>query len=106
MEMTDRGIGEVLAALETRHLRWVLGDDNLFKRSWPRSTHRQPTPHLLRMFRALELVPALAQDMEDSQAALVTTHHLAVNQAGAHLELVYGVYDKRKPTGSRRAIRR
>ena len=52
VERTDRGISEVLAARETRYLGWVLGSDNLFERSWPRSTHRQPTPHLLRMFRA------------------------------------------------------
>ncbi len=39
VERTDRWISEVFAALETRHLRWVLGCDNLFERSWPRTTH-------------------------------------------------------------------
>ena len=33
VERTDRGISEVLAALETRLLGWVLGSDNLFERS-------------------------------------------------------------------------
>ena len=65
----------MLASFETRHLGWVLGGDNLFERSWSGSTHRQPTPHLLRMFRA-------PQSSSASRFTAGTSGFLNFSQAG------------------------
>ena len=42
------------------------------------------------------LVAAAAQDVEPRQPALVAAHHLAVDQAGPHLEVVHGLDHERK----------
>jgi hypothetical protein len=38
----------------------------------------------------------MAEYMEGSHAPLVAAHHLAVDQAGAHLEVVHSLNDKRE----------
>ena len=43
----------------------------------------------------LGLVPSMAQKLERSHSLLVTAHHLAVDHAGPHLEVVHGFHDKR-----------
>ena len=42
------------------------------------------------------LVAAVAQDVEPGQSALVAAHHLAVDQAGPHLEVVHGLDHERE----------
>jgi hypothetical protein len=42
------------------------------------------------------LVAATAQNMEGGYAPLITAHDLAINQAGAHLEVVHGLDDQRE----------
>jgi ABC-type nitrate/sulfonate/bicarbonate transport system permease component len=59
------------------------------------------------------LVLPPAEYIKPGQAALVTAHNLAINQAGPHLEMVHALDNEREavrpvispvPTGSRRAI--
>jgi hypothetical protein len=42
------------------------------------------------------LFSALAELLEDGEAALVAAHGLAVDQAGPHLEVVHGLHDERE----------
>ena len=44
----------------------------------------------------MRLVATAAQDVEPGQPALVAADDLAVDQAGAHLEVVHGLDDERK----------
>ena len=37
--------------------------------------------------------------MEGSEAPLIAADHLSVEQAGPHLEMIYGLYDEREPVG-------
>ncbi len=37
----------------------------------------------------------MAEQLKGSQALLITTHHLAVDQAGTHLEVVHGLDHQR-----------
>jgi hypothetical protein len=37
--------------------------------------------------------------MEGGHASLVTANNLAVDQAGAHLEVVHGLHDQREAVG-------
>jgi hypothetical protein len=43
---------------------------------------------------SLDLFPSAAQE-KDSQSSLVAAHHLAVDQAGANLEVVHGLDHQR-----------
>ena len=43
----------------------------------------------------LRLVPAVAEQLEGGQPPLVAAHHLAVDQAGPHLEVVHGLDHQR-----------
>ena len=44
----------------------------------------------------VHLVPAAAQDVEPGEPALVAAHHLPVDQAGPHLEVVHGLDHERE----------
>jgi hypothetical protein len=43
----------------------------------------------------LRLVPPVAQELEGGHALLITTHHLAVDQAGPDLEVIHGLGHQR-----------
>ena len=38
---------------------------------------------------------AMAQELERSHSLRITTHHLAVDQAGPHIEVIHGLDHKR-----------
>ena len=44
----------------------------------------------------VDLVAAAAQDVEPGEPALVAAHHLAVDEAGPHLEVVHGLDHERE----------
>jgi hypothetical protein len=52
-----------------------------------------------RVEEGLRLFPPAAQHVEPGQAALVATHHFAVDQAGADLEMVHGFHHEREAGG-------
>ena len=59
-------------------------------RSFPASRRRRGTP---------AVVPTVAEQLKGSHAHLVATHHLAVDQAGTHLEVVHRLDHQRKAGG-------
>ena len=64
-------------------------------RSAPGAGRRRPAPAGRRRRERPRLVPPVAEQLEGSQPALVTAHHLAVDQAGPDLEVVHRLDDQR-----------